>query len=130
MNVMAMEHAIDPATELVAKIGPLDAIEVFGNQILVAVYKRPEKTKGGIILSDQTRGEDEFQGKAGVVLKTGPLAFQNGEGVDFKGQAVRPGDWIAYRVSDGWSCRVNGVSCRLLEDVHVKLGLSSPDVIW
>ena len=131
---LRMVHATDPADEIRASVGSLDGIEVFNNQILVGIYVRPEKTAGGILLADQTRNEDKHQGKVGLVLKKGPLAFVDDARNDFQGQDVQVGDWIAYRVQDGWSLTINGpggkVTCRMIEDVHVKMRVSSPDEIY
>jgi co-chaperonin GroES (HSP10) len=126
---MKMTHAGDPRAELMSSVGDISGIKIFNNWILVAVYKRPEKTLGGIILTDNTRKEDEYQGKVGLVLKKGPLAFVDDDKASFNGQDVELGEWIAFRVSDGWSLEVNGVICRMLQDVQIRLGLPSPDVI-
>lgn len=127
---LKMVHATDPGHEIRAAIGDLDGFEVMHNQILVGVYIRPEKTAGGIILADQTRNEDRFQGKAGLVLKKGPLAFRDDEANKFHGQDVQVGDWVCYRVSDGWPIKINGVLCRLLEEVHVKARIAAPDMVY
>jgi hypothetical protein len=58
-----------------AKIGDISTLTLAANNVLVAVYKRPEKTKSGIILTDQNRDEDNYQSKVGLVLKVGPTAF-------------------------------------------------------
>ena len=81
-------------------------------------------------LPDQTVKEDEFQGKAGLVLKKGPLAFVSDENYDFKGQDVQPGDWVAIWVSDGRKIAVNGVPCRMVEDRHIRLKISAPDLVY
>lgn len=130
MATMSMLHTVDPAVELREKVGDISKIEVMHNQILVAVYIRPEKTKGGLYLADQTRNEDRYQGKAGLVLKKGPLAFVDDDANKFMGQNVEPGEWIFYRVSDGFPLILNGTLCRLLEEVHVKGKIPSPDVVF
>ena len=131
MATMRMAHAVDPRDDLMNKVkNYLGDVEVFNNQILVAVYVRPSVTAGGIHIPDQTRKEDEFQGKVGLVLKMGKLAFQDDDKVSFHGQKVEPGDWITFRVHDGWQLKVNGVLCRLLDDVDVKLRITSPDIVY
>ena len=130
MPASLMTHASDPADELRAKIGNLSQVEILHNQILVGVYVRPEKTKSGIYLSDTTRNEDRYQGKAGLVLKKGPLAFVDDDANKFHGQNVEVGDWVFYRVSDGFPVVINGTLCRLLEEVHVKGKIPSPDVVF
>lgn len=126
---MKMIHAVDPRKELIESIGDISGIKIYNNWILVAVYKRPEKTAGGIILTDNTRKEDEYQGKVGLVLKKGPIAFVDDEKTSFNGQDVELGEWIAFRVSDGWSLEVNGVMCRMLQDTQIRMSIPSPDVI-
>lgn len=130
MPAALMSHAVDPADELRKKVGDISKIDILHNQILVAVYIRPEKTKSGIILADQTRNEDRYQGKAGLVLKKGPLAFVDDDTNKFHGQNVEVGDWVFYRVSDGFSVIINGTLCRLLEEVHVKGKIPAPDVVF
>jgi len=125
-----MSHVEDPANEIRKRIGDISKIEVLHNQILVGVYIRPEKTKGGILLTSQTRDEDRYQGKAGLVLKKGPLAFVDDDNNKFHGQNVDVGDWVFYRVSDGFPLVLNGTLCRLLEEVHVKGKIPSPDVVF
>lgn len=107
-----MSHIEDPANEIRKRIGDISKIEVLHNQILVGVYIRPEKTKGGILLTPQTRDEDRYQGKAGLVLKKGPLAFVDDDNNKFHGQNVDVGDWVFYRVSDGFPLVLNGTLCR------------------
>lgn len=130
MPASLMVHSEDPAEELRAKIGDISKVDILHNQILVAVYVRPEKTKTGIFLADQTRNEDRYQGKAGLVLKKGPLAFVDDDTNKFHGQNVEIGDWVFYRVSDGFPLILNGTLCRLLEEVHVKGKIPSPDVVF
>ena len=130
MPAALMSHIEDPANEIRKRIGDISKIEVLHNQILVGVYIRPEKTKGGILLTSQTRDEDRYQGKAGLVLKKGPLAFVDDDNNKFHGQNVDIGDWVFYRVSDGFPLVLNGTLCRLLEEVHVIGKIPSPDVVF
>ena len=131
MPAMMMAHEDDPRDDILAKVGSLDSVEVFHNQILVATYVRPKKTKSGIYLSDQTVKEDEYQGKVGLVLKVGPQAFVSDDKSDFHGMKVEAGDWIFYRPSDGWPTTVNGVPCRMFDNEYLIRGrVSSPDAVW
>jgi len=129
MARMSMYHEVDPKHEIMDKFGDLADIDVFHNLILVATYLRPEKTKGGLILTDKTRKEDEYQGKVGLVIKKGPMAFVDDDRIQFNGQNVEVGDWVTYRFSDGLPLEIDGVHCRLIEDSHVKLRVSSPDIV-
>lgn len=130
MPQRAMVHEVDPRQQIWDAVGDLSDWKVFHNGVLIGIYMRPEKTKSGIILSDQTRREDEYQGKAGMVLKKGPLAFVSDDNYDFKGQNVEPGDWVAVWVSDGKKIMVNGVLCRMVEDRYILLGIPAPDAVF
>jgi co-chaperonin GroES (HSP10) len=136
MPAMRMEHLEDPANIIQRNIGSLEDIVVYGNYILLGVYERPEKTKSGLYLSDITRGEDKHQGKAGLVLKKGPLAFISDDHYDFKGQNVEVGDWVSIWVSDGRPVVIQNLKtgtkqlCRLIEDQHIRMKIPAPDVVF
>lgn len=129
-NSMKMAHTVDPVNELRDSVGDISGVKIYNNWILCAVYKRPEKTASGIILTDNTRKEDEYQGKVGLVLKKGPLAFVDDENTTFQEQNVNVGDWIVFRSSDGWSLNVNGTLCRMMQDIQIRMTISSPDVVF
>lgn len=130
MSQIAMEHSVDPRKDLLKKIGNIDDIEIFNNQLLCAVYVRPEKTKGGIVLPDQHRSEDKIQGKVGLVLKKGQSAFVDEGQKWFVGVEVDVNDWIIFRPADGWSITVNGVLCRILDDINIRGRVQHPDQVW
>lgn len=127
---MKMVHTTDPVEDLRKTVGDLSGIKIYNNWVLCAVYKRPEKTASGIYLSDVTRKEDEYQGKVGLVIKKGPLAFVDDDKTSFNGQDVGLDEWVVFRASDGWALNVNGVLCRMLQDVQIRLVVPSPDVVY
>ena len=127
---IVMKHAVDPRNAILEAVGDVSPIEIFNNQILVAIYIRPEKTSGGILLANQTRDEDKWQGKMGLVLKKGPSAFVDESHNWFNGVDVAVGDWVFFRPSDGWGLEVNGVLCRLLDDTVIRGRAPTPDMIW
>jgi co-chaperonin GroES (HSP10) len=127
---MQMEHETDPAQSLKNDLGDISDVEVFNNQILVAVYIRPQKTRSGIILTDKTTEEDRYQSKVGLVVKKGPQAFLDKSGEWFKGISIEEDDWIVFRPADGWSIVVNNVLCRMIDDVNIKGRISHPDQVW
>jgi co-chaperonin GroES (HSP10) len=126
-----MAHDIDPAEAIWKAIGSAeDDIEIFNHQVLVAVYIRPDKTKSGIYLTGQTRDEDRFQGKCGMILMKGEYAFE-GDGKWFSGgETFSEGDWVFFRPSDGWSITINGVLCRILDDTSVRGRTKRPDLVF
>jgi hypothetical protein len=127
-------HEHDPAQELIEKLGDLTGFEVMHNDVLIAVYLRPEALELAnnkkFYLPDGTRKEDEFQGKAGLVIAKGPLAFVSDENFDFKGQNVHPGDWVSIWVMDGRKIEIHGVLCRQVEDRHIRLKIPAPDSVY
>lgn len=130
MPPMKMAHAKDPRDELLNEVGDIQEVEIFNNQILCAIYIRPQKTASGIILTEKYVDEDKYQGKVGLVLKMGPEAFIDESGKWFKNLKIKVGDWVVFRPSDGWSVSINGKSCRILDDVAIRGRVKSPDIIW
>lgn len=124
-----MAHDEDPKEKIIKEVGDLNELRLSGAQVLVATYIRPEKMKSGLILTSSMREEDKFQGKCGLVLKMGPLAYKETEKMDFGGYAAKVGDWVWYRPVDGYSLSVRGVHCRVLDDVEIRGDVDHPDVI-
>lgn len=130
MPYMEMDHEVDPRKKILDEVETLDGIEIYNNQVLVAVYIRPTKTKTGIILTDKYVGEDLYQSKVGLVLMKGPSAFVEEEERWFKNVDINEGDWAVFRPSDGWQISVNGVDCRIMDDIHIRGKVSKPDQVW
>jgi co-chaperonin GroES (HSP10) len=130
MPYMRMEHASDPADTIRSEMGDISDIEIFHNQVLVAVYIRPEKTKSGLFIPAQTREEDKYQGKVGLIIKKGADAFVDDSGKWFKGVNLDVGNWIYFRPSDGWAITVHGQLCRILDDTDIRGRIPAPDSVW
>lgn len=130
MPYMIMDHEIDPREKILKEIGDLSEIEIFNNQLLIAVYLRPEKMKSGLHLPDSNRAEDKFQSKVGLLVKTGPSAFEDDTGAWFKDLKINLYDWLVVRPADSWSITINGVLCRVVEDSLVKMRVPHPDAAW
>ena len=131
-SLQKMDHSkVDPAEAIKKAVGDISPLELTGVQVLVGTYLRPQKTSGGIVLTDKFRDEDIYQGKVGLVLKVAPGAFVDGELADtkFNGFKAKVGDWVFYRVADGFSLTLNGHHCRIIEDVHVRGRLPNPDMV-
>lgn len=138
MPAVAMLHEVDPREAILKKVGDLSGIEIFGNDILVAIYKRPEKTKSGLILTANTLNEDVHQGKVGLILKMGPTSYIDDDGNRFRD--IKEGDWVVFRPSDGWRVTLNTlqgtyskddtVDCRIVSDISVRSRVQDPDSIY
>lgn len=127
---IAMLHEADPKESILRDIGDISGFELMNTQVMVAVYIRPEKTKGGIIMTSKSRDEDRYQSKVGLILKAGPSAFVDDEGKWFAGLNIKAGDWIVFRPSDGWNVTVNGVLCRMFDDTAVRMRIPHPDNVY
>jgi co-chaperonin GroES (HSP10) len=139
MPSTAMFHENDPKEALLQKVGDLSSVEVFGSDVLLAIYQRPEKTASGIILTDNYRDEDKWQGKTHLVLKMGPTAFVDDDGEKFRD--VAEGDWVVIRPSDGQLVTLNTlkrsnlskddtVLCRIADAASIRMRVTHPDAIW
>jgi co-chaperonin GroES (HSP10) len=126
---MLMSHEEDPKEKLLDQLGDISNIELFHNQVLLAVYLRPEKTKSGLILTADHLDEDRYQSKVGLLIKQGPLAFEQ-DGNWFTGMTFQDHDWLIFRPSDGWSITVNGVLCRIFDDISIKGRAPHPDSVY
>ncbi len=128
MPLMKMSHDIDPRDELLKKFEPYTKdLQLTGCAVLVAIYKRPEKTKGGLILTDAYRDEDEFQGKVGLIIKMNNFTEFN------LGCEYKVGDWVMFRASDGMPFLLgekDGI-CRAFKDHRtILMKIPEPDIIW
>ena len=127
--VYDISKADSPLEEALARLGDLDHIEVGGARVLLWIYVRPNKTKGGIILTDREVTEDIWQGTVGYVLKKGPLAFVDDATHKFGGFNPEVGDWVVFTPGEGRRRQVNGVDCRIIEDALIDMKIADPDLI-
>lgn len=133
MPAMLMQHEKDPRDVLVESLGDLSTIELFNNQVLLAVYQRPKGavTKGGLHLPESVVDEDKYQSKVGLLIKAGPSAFTDDKDQWFSGATFTElDDWLIFRPSDGWGITVNKVLCRMVLDVNIRGRISHPDNVW
>lgn len=130
MPFMVMAHDTDPREEKLRELGDISGFEVSRNDVLVAIYMRPQKTKSGIILTDQTVDEDRYQSKVGLVVGMGPSAFDEDYKAKFGDTVYELNDWVVFRPSDGWNITVNGVLCRMLDDTRLRGRVDQPDLVW
>lgn len=135
MPHVLMNHAVDPKTDIMDRLGDISDIELFHNNVIVAIYQRPNKTAGGILLTDKHLEEDYLQGKVGLVIRVGPQSFKDDSG-SWTWSDIKVGDWVFFRASDGWSMSVRAkdksepIKCRRLKDTSIEGKISDPDLIW
>ncbi|MGH7744963.1 MAG: hypothetical protein ACREQ5_09195 [Candidatus Dormibacteria bacterium] len=135
-RALQMVHKEDPKLVIQKAVAPyLSEITVLGAEVLIGIYVRPDaslKLAGGkeLYLPDRVRAEDKFQGKVGLVLKMGPIAFKEDSTHRFGDAVPQVGDWVALRVGDSFQISVGEQMCRIAEDVNFKLIVKHPDAVY
>ena len=135
INLREIAAASDQrAAILEATANAMQGMDVLRNRIIVATYVVPEKTKGGIIRPDRNIDESRFQGKVGLILKKGPMAFKFDDD-QHPSPEYEVGDWVFYRTSDTMEIGIAGtddmgISCRHVFDDQVIGRVQDPESIW
>lgn len=126
-----ISKANDPKKAILGSIGDLtqEIPSLFSGRVLIAIYIAPEKTQGGIILTNSAVKEDVWQGSVGLVVKKGKMAFKDDDTHQFHGQDVQVGDWVVFRPGDGKRIQLNGVDCRIIEDSMLDMVISDPAIV-
>jgi co-chaperonin GroES (HSP10) len=130
-TIARISSATDPKKEIqsLMKDSAKD-VDVLHGKVLVALYITPEKSKGGIILTDKTKEEDIWQGMVGLVIKKGRIAFKDDENTKFGGADLKENeDWVAFTPGDGRRIQINGVDCRVIEDTQILMKVKDPAII-
>lgn len=138
----------DQKAAIIRDLGPaLATIGVMRNRVLVCTYVEAEVTAGGIIKPGSRIDESKYQGKVGLVLKVGPIAFEfdeineevaNGRDIDTVRRdhgIPEVGDWVFFRGSDTWDCGLQvepgtGVHCRFINDNSIVGIIHDPSAIY
>lgn len=129
LHWMAKED--DPKGLIGEAIGDaLENITMIKALVLVATYKRPLLTAGGISLDGRNNKEDKFQGRVGLVMAMGPLAFQNDDKIKWGDRIPQLGDWVFYDADEGRATSIMGVHCRVFEDVCIDGILKDPNIVF
>ena len=125
------EYALDPKKTILDYIAPFlsEIPKMSPALVLVATYRQPEKTAGGLYKPDKYRDEDKFQGVTGLVLKKGGMAFVSDARTKFGDLSADMGDWVVYE-SGGNTVEFKGLHCRFVQDIDVKCVVSNPELFW
>lgn len=125
------EYATNPHKAILDFILPyIEKVRVFPTKILVATYRQPERTEGGLILTDTSLDEDMYQGACGLVLKVGDAAYKDDATTTFTGFKVEPLEWITFRAAHGSARAIAGLHCRFLKDDLVEGVIEDPTLVW
>ena len=99
-----------------------------GWRIAILPYRGTNKTKGGILLADDTQKRTQLATNVGYVLKVGDIAYAD-ESKFPHGPWCQPGDWVIFGRYAGSRIQIDGGEIRLLNDDEVLGIVNDPEDI-
>lgn len=129
-KIEQISQARDKRKGIIDAIGDLSGVDLCTDLVLVGTYIRDEKRASGLILPQDTLKEDEFQGKVGLVLKAGPLAYGEWEEGDERGQNAKLHTWVVFAIKDTWPLQINGVACRVVPYDKLRMRVPDPKMVF
>ena len=99
-----------------------------GWRLLVLPYKGQGKTKGGVILADETIEERGYTTVTGLVLKVGPDAYKD-ETRYPNGPWCKKNDWIIFGRYAGSRFGIEGGEGRILNEDEIIAVVKDPEDI-
>lgn len=99
-----------------------------GWRITVLPYRGPDKTKGGIVMAEQTRQLTQLTTTCGYVLKVGELAYADQNKFP-TGPWCKEGDWVIFARYGGSRLNIDGGEIRILNDDEILAVVNDPDDI-
>ena len=102
--------------------------EPSGWRLLVLPFTPREKTKGGIIIAQESLEKLRIATNCGYVLKVGPLAYYDKEKFP-TGPWCKKGDWVIFARYAGSRLPIEGGEVRLLNDDEVLGKIKDPESV-
>jgi len=99
-----------------------------GWRLLVLPFTPKEKTKGGIIIAQESLEKLRIATNCGYVLKVGPLAYYDKEKFP-TGPWCKKGDWVIFARYAGSRLPIEGGEVRLLNDDEVLGTIKDPEAV-
>jgi chaperonin GroES len=100
-----------------------------GWRLLVLPFKQKEKTKGGIIMTDDAIDRSQVASTCGVVLRMGPDCYRDKERYP-DGPWCKEKDWVIFARYAGSRIKIDGGEVRLLNDDEVLATVENPEDIF
>ena len=100
-----------------------------GCRLLVLPFKQKEKTKGGIIMTDEAIDRSQVASTCGEVLRMGPDCYRDKERYP-DGPWCKEKDWVIFARYAGSRIKIEGGEVRLLNDDEVLATVDSPENIY
>lgn len=99
-----------------------------GWRVVILPYRGAEKTKGGIVLADQTRQREQVATVCGYVLAVGDLAYKDADKFP-NGPWCQKGDWVVFGRYAGARINIDGGEIRILNDDEILARIKDPEDI-
>ena len=99
-----------------------------GWRLLVLPFKMKEKTKGGVILAEDTLERQQVASQVGLVTAMGPQCYKDKERYP-EGPWCKEKDWVMFARYAGSRIKIEGGEMRLLNDDEVLATIDSPEDI-
>ena len=102
--------------------------EPSGWRLLVLPFTPKEKTKGGIIIAQESLEKLRIATNCGYVIKVGPLAYHDKEKFP-TGPWYKKGQWVIFARYAGSRLPIEGGEVRLLNDDEVLGTIENPESV-
>ena len=102
--------------------------EPVGYRMLVLPFTPKEKTKGGIIIAQESLEKLRIATNCGYVIKLGPLAYHDKEKFP-TGPWCKKGQWVIFARYAGSRLPIEGGEVRLLNDDEVLGTIDNPESV-
>ena len=99
-----------------------------GWRLLVLPFSPREKTKGGILIAQESLDKLRIATNCGYVLKMGPLAYHDQETFP-TGPWCKKGDWVIFARYAGSRLPIEGGEVRILNDDEVLGTIKDPESV-
>ena len=99
-----------------------------GYRMLVRPWSGQQKTKGGVILADETQDKIQMTTVVGLVVKMGDLCYQDKEKFP-NGPWCNKGDWVIFGRYAGSRFKIEGGEVRILNDDEIIAKIKNPEDI-
>jgi len=129
-KIEQISQASNPREAIIVAVGDLSGAKVAADLVLLGTYIRNEKTAGGIIRPTEVLKEDEYQGKVGLVLARGPIAYADWEDDATRGQMAQFHTWVVYAIKDAWPVQINGTACRFIPYDKIRMQTPTPQMVF
>jgi co-chaperonin GroES (HSP10) len=101
--------------------------EPSGWRILVLPFTPKEKTKGGLIIAQESLDRLRIATNCGYVLKMGSLAYKDKD--KFEQPWCKKGDWVIFARYAGSRLPIEGGEIRILNDDEVLGTIKDPEAV-